>query len=169
MITAILAASSLSWVLLVHVGWNCGSLKRLKVSFDNPPCLSCRHSPYEWLLQVQKLVGAKTTPGRPSGVLAEMVALNFCLFNSLLATLSFLWWFCCVFVGIRCTPFLSFHCSFVNSHLVMLGFRATETRHCNQRFSGHVLQGTVSIIAWEHEGFVESVKTIMPYLSDIFQ
>lgn len=36
------------------------------------------------------------------------------------------------------------------------------------RFSGHVLQGTVSLIAWEHEGFVESVKTIMPYLSDIF-
>lgn len=169
MITAILAASPLSCVLLVHVGFNCGLLKRLKVSFDNPPCLSCRHSAYEWLLQVQKLVGGKATPDWPSGVLAEMVALNFCLFNSLLGTLSSFSLFCCAFLEICYIPFLSFHCSFVNSHLVMLGFRATETRHCNQRFSGHVLQGTVSIIVREHEGFVESAKTIMPYLSDIFR
>lgn len=37
------------------------------------------------------------------------------------------------------------------------------------RFSGHVLQGPVSLIVWEHGGFVESVETIMPYLSDIFR
>lgn len=39
----------------------------------------------------------------------------------------------------------------------------------NQRFPGRVVRGTLSIIAGAHEGFVQSVKTISLYLSDIFR
>lgn len=41
--------------------------------------------------------------------------------------------------------------------------------HYNQRFPGRVVRGTLSIIARAHEGFVQSVKTISLYRSDIFR
>lgn len=50
-----------------------------------------------------------------------------------------------------------------------LGKLRPDIVHYNQRFPGHVLQGIMSIITWEHEGFVQSVKTISTYLPDIFR
>lgn len=43
-LTFILAVNPLSHALLDHVGCNCCLFKRLKVSLDNPPRLSCWHS-----------------------------------------------------------------------------------------------------------------------------
>lgn len=137
-------------MVLDHVGRNCGLLKRLKVSFDNPPCLSCRRSAYKWLLQVQTLCGAKTMPGWPSGVKPHILSLSFILywihcFSSLLYTLSL-------------SPSSLYQYPRGAELCWASGKLKPGIVHYNQRFPGHVLQGTLSIIAWEHEGLVKSVK-----------
>lgn len=165
MLSLILAVSPLSCILSDHVGCNCGLLKRLKVSFDNPPCLSCRRGAYEWLLQVQTPRGAKTVPGWPSGVKSQIQSLwSFLFYSSLGSSVFFSFHFSVHVYTLSLSPLRSGGELFCTSGKLRPGIV-----HYNQRFPGRVVRGTLSIIARAHEGFVQSVKTILLYRSDIFR
>lgn len=64
-----------------------------------------------------------------------------------------------------------FLCCCVNTHLLqnpnwLMGHWESIVQH-NHRLPGHAKQGTLSMAARKHEGSVQSIKSILPYRSDI--